>query len=94
MSNLSNNCAIEVGSNSAMEVWGCPTLLKNEISVHILLFLWHDIVFKHVQVTNASYSWFGEEERTIHFHRNYSPKKSRTCSMILCGFSVPHVLKL
>ena len=33
----SKNCAIEVGSNLAMEVWGYLTLLKNEISVHILL---------------------------------------------------------
>ena len=41
-----------------MEVRGCPIWLKNEISVHILLWMWHEIVLKHVQITNASYGWY------------------------------------
>jgi len=52
----------------------CYILLKNETSVHILLQLLHEIVYKHVQIANASYSWFGEAEMTIHFHRTYTTK--------------------
>ena len=47
-------------------------LLKNKISVRILLYLWHETDFKLI---NASDSWIVEEERAIDFHGTCRAKK-------------------
>jgi hypothetical protein len=82
-----------------MERQRYPILLKNEISVYILLQLWPETVFKHFQVTNAV--TVGSEKKKgpytlteLRAQKMFSFGGSRTCSVISCAFSVPHILTL
>ena len=81
-----------------MERRGYPILLKNEFSVHILLQLWHETVFKCLQITDAVTGGLTKKKGPYTFteltaQKTFSFGGSRTCSVI-CAFSLPHILTL